>query len=356
MVRILLTILLAGVAMDEELRTVSLTLAPGEGNPRNSEGAFLHLKDGSILFVYTHFTGGAADEAAAHLAARVSKDGGKTWSPTDEKIPTPKGGQNVMSVSLLRLDPETVALIYLVKNSWSDCRPYMQVSKDEGKTWGEAVALITEPDYYVINNDRVVKLSSGRIILPLALHTRPDARRFVPRAQAVCLISDDGGTSWRKSKTVLEAPAASRSGLQEPLVVELKDKRLMMLARTDQGCQMRSHSTDNGETWSEMEKTDITSPLAPASVKRIPGSGHLLMLWNNTKGPKRTPLTVAVSKDEGKTWVGVQDIETDPDGWYCYTAIEFVKEQALLAYCAGNPKNRLGTTRIVLLDLSKTDR
>src|SRR5262245_16081764 len=45
-------------------------LPPGPGNPRNSEGAFIALKDGRVLFVYTHFTGGGSDHAAAHLAAR----------------------------------------------------------------------------------------------------------------------------------------------------------------------------------------------------------------------------------------------------------------------------------------------
>jgi hypothetical protein len=47
-------------------------LPPGPGNPRNSEGAFISLKDGTLLFVYTHFTGGGADNATAHLAARSS--------------------------------------------------------------------------------------------------------------------------------------------------------------------------------------------------------------------------------------------------------------------------------------------
>ena len=43
-------------------------LPPGPGNPRNSEGDFIELKDGRILFVYTHFTGSNDDNAAAHLA------------------------------------------------------------------------------------------------------------------------------------------------------------------------------------------------------------------------------------------------------------------------------------------------
>src|SRR5688572_26449108 len=63
-----------------------LELAPGQGNPRNSEGDFITLRDGRILFVYTHFTGGARDDARAHLASRVSADGGMTWSDKDEVV------------------------------------------------------------------------------------------------------------------------------------------------------------------------------------------------------------------------------------------------------------------------------
>jgi hypothetical protein len=72
----------------------------------------------------------------------------------------------------------------------------------------------------------------------------------------------------------------------------------------------------------------------------------LLLVWNDTSAKVRTPLTVAISNDEGKTWGHARNIETGADGWYCYTAIEFVGDRVMLAYCAGTPKNRLGTTRI----------
>ena len=52
-------------------KEVVLRLEPSEDNPRNSEGSFVTLKDGRILFVYTHFTGGRGDHAQAHLAGSV---------------------------------------------------------------------------------------------------------------------------------------------------------------------------------------------------------------------------------------------------------------------------------------------
>ena len=333
--------------------TVYLTLAPSPGNPRNSEGDFLTLNDGRILFVYTHFTGGGADHAAAHLASRVSADGGKTWSQKDEVVPATRGKQNTMSVSLLRLSPSKVALFYLVKHSWDDCRLYMQVSEDEAKTWGPPALCVPEPGYYVVNNDRVIRLANGRLVVPAAWHTKIEGKQFNPRATAVCFLSDDEGKTWRRGRGTVEPPAAGSSGLQEPLVVELKDGRLMMLSRTDLGSQYRCFSDDGGETWSAAGPTEIRSPLSPASVERIPSTGDLLMVWNDhakvdakLKG-KRTPLCAAVSRDEGKTWSAPKVIESDLEGWYCYTAIEFVGDRVLLGYCAGKGRAEgLNTTRV----------
>ena len=39
-------------------KDIVLRLGPSEGNPRNSEGDFIQLKNGKILFVYTFFTEG----------------------------------------------------------------------------------------------------------------------------------------------------------------------------------------------------------------------------------------------------------------------------------------------------------
>lgn len=57
---ILLFLLIGFHLLDEvsaqQVKTV-LQLNPGENNPRNSEGDFVRLKDGRIMFIYTHFTG-----------------------------------------------------------------------------------------------------------------------------------------------------------------------------------------------------------------------------------------------------------------------------------------------------------
>ncbi len=335
-----------------------LTIDPGPGNPRNSEGDLIELKDGRLCLIYTHFTGGADDDAAADLAMRTSSDRGKTW--TEDAIVVPRtGGMNVMSVSLLRLASGEIALFYLRKTSEEDCRPMMCLSTDEAKTWSEPKCCITdEVGYYVLNNDRAVQLQSGRLVLPVAWHQGPGK----PRDWAgviMCYLSDDNGNTWRRSKDTFKgfAPDGKRVTLQEPGVIELKDGRLMMFIRTDAGSQHVCHSADGGETWSKPEPSGLASPLSPASIERIPWTGELLCVWNDHSGlhpypkGKRTPLCMAISKDEGRTWSPSRIIEDNPDGWFCYTAVAFVDNRILLAYCAGD-KQVGGLNRLKVVALS----
>lgn len=318
-----------------------LVLSPSPENKRNSEGSFITLRDGKLLFIYTHYgSGGNGDHDSACLKGRISGDGGKTWSEKDQLILENEGAMNIMSVSLLRLRNGSIALFYLRKNSTEDCIPVMRLSANEGESWGPPVECITDrKGYFVLNNDRAIQLSGGRIILPVALHKVPGDPTWNNKAKLFCYYSDDNGQSWAAGNQVPDTTAIIT---QEPGVIEMKNGQLLMFIRASGGYQQFALSADRGVTWSHIGSLGVASPLSPASIKKIPSTGDWLMVWNNNDGSRpqtkgeRTPLTVAVSRDEGKTWPYITDIETDPDGWYCYTAIHFYKRHVLLGYCAGS--------------------
>ncbi len=304
--------------------------------PRNSEGAMVELGDGRILLVFSRFTGGSGDHDRAHLARTYSADGGRTWTEPDVLIKT-EGDMNVMSVSLVRLSSGELMLSYMRKNSTGDCRPLVRFSHDEGETWSRPVEVTERVCYHVVNNDRVVQLASGRLVMPAAVYCPAIGKHHVAPAQ--CFLSDDGGRSWQ----IGNGEARMKEGVdaEEPGVIELRDGRLMMFIRNELGYIYRSYSADGGETWSMPESTGIPCALrSPISCKRIPQTGDLLMVWNHRSADadnpaRRTPLTCAVSRDEGKTWEHVQDLESDPERGFCYTAILFRDDEVVLAYCAG---------------------
>jgi Neuraminidase (sialidase) len=337
----------------KSLPKVVLQLPPGNNNPRNSEGDFITLKNGRILFIYTHFTGSSDfDHAPAYLAGRYSDDGGKTWSNEDFTVLENEGGMNVMSVSLLRLQNGNIALFYLRKNTRNtDCIPMMRVSTDEAKTWNDPVACITDKKgYFVLHNNRVIQLKTGRLLFA------------VNSSKIYSYYSDDNGATWHCS---IEVPNPSGVTVAEPGVIELKDGTIMMIIRTTGDFQYLSYSKDQGQTWSPMVASNFHSPYSPASIARIPSTGDLLVMWNNNADSnpqtkdRRTPLTMAVSKDEGRSWSHITDIESDPNGCYCYTAIYFTKKDVLLAYCTGLGRWDLSNTNISLIrqkDLYKNKR
>lgn len=338
-------------------KTIALRLEPGENNPRNSEGDFIALKDGRILFVYSHyFAGRGGDHDPAYLAGRYSTDGGKTWTSEDVKIVDREGTMNVMSVSLLRLKTGEIALFYLRKNSETDCIPMVRFSYDEAKTWSEPRECITDKEgYFVLNNNRVIQLNNGRLLMAVNLYNIAEGSSL-PKGSLWSYYSDDNGKTWTSGEVV---PNPENFLTQEPGIVELKDGSILMIIRSNIGVQGISYSNDKGQTWSAVARSNIKSPVSPASIERIPSTGDLLLVWNNNGGDdpaikgKRTPLTVAISKDEGKTWQKIKNIEDDPNGWYCYIAIHFTDENVLLGHCAGNrPKGTgLAVTQITKLTL-----
>lgn len=338
--------------------TLALSLPHGASNPRNSEGSFVALADGRILFAYSRFYGEDGDDhGTADICARFSSDNGGSWSDTDTVLVKNEGGCNVMSVSLLRLQDGRIALFYIRKNGLHDCRLFLRTSKDEGLTWSAATCCIPAPGYFVTNNDRVIQLQSGRLVVPAGWHrclkadvAKDDYSGLDFRSNDIFFLSDDGGVTWRESKDWWALPVRSGSGLQEPGVVELKDGRLYAYARTDIGYHYEMISEDGGETWTPPQRSGFRAPCSPLSIKRLPATGDLLAVWNDHDprwgGPirnanpygGRTPLVTAISQDEGKTWTHHRRLETDPERGFCYTAIHALPDAVLLAYCCGVEK------------------
>lgn len=318
---------------NENLKKEYVLLLPaGNDNPRNSEGDFITLKDGRILFVYSHYTGESADDHAhAFLAGRYSSDGGETWTPEDVVIVEQEGIMNVMSVSLLRLQNGEIVLFYLKKNSDSDCIPMLRTSTDEAYSWSDPVRCITDRDgYFVLNNSRVVQLKDGRLLMPVSLHKSPGDSTFARIGRIWNYYSDDNGRSWKAGNEVANPESIVT---QEPGLVELSNGDILMYLRTMSGVQYFSYSKDKGETWSPAEPGNIKSPCSPASITRIPSKGDLLLVWNdNGADQQRTPFNIAYSEDEGKNWVNRQIIENKPDGSYCYPAIHYAGKEILISY------------------------
>ena len=292
---------------------------------RHSEGTTVELKDGRLLMVWQEFGKGQGDSDffPASLVAMTSADGGRTWAGR-RVLATPEADDvNVYAPNLLRLPDGSILLCFMryhsfakSQNKYPPASAFAWVSRDEAETF-RPLATIWRKQPVALCNSTLKRLSSGRILLPasrdLSAKGQPD------HWESGAYYSDDGGRTWAECDNWVDLP---ERGAMEPHVEELSDGRVLMVMRTQLGAVYKSISADGGKSWSKGESLGVEAPESCPELVRIPGSGHLLLVWNGSKfdpaSPahfgKRTPLSAAVSKDDGATWGKPRHIESDP-GW-----------------------------------------
>lgn len=302
---------------------------------RKSEGDVIELKDGRLLLVYMEFSGQGDDFAKTRLVAKESKDNGATWEESRVITETLAGDMNVYSPNLIRSRDDAILLIFMRQHDVGSRTCFVWKSKDEGKVF-EPFSEFVPKSAHSLCNATIKRLSSGRLILPTSLPEDGQSAATGPY-EVTTLHSDDDGKTWEASQTRIKLPMR---GAMEPHVEETGDGRILMVMRSQLGKLQFSESKDDGLTWSKTWASDLSSPESCPELTRIPKTGHLLLIWNNSYDAafrshfgKRSPLTAAVSKDFGKTWQIAGDIETDPARAFSNPGCRFTREgKAIINY------------------------
>lgn len=156
----------------------------------------------------------------------------------------------------------------------------------------------------------------GKVIL-LETHTH-----HPEMAGSYACYSDDEGKTWQVSAGFMmgyiQDGHLGHWSCEEPVMAELKDGRVLCFMRSTTGRILKSYSEDGGQHWMKVQPTDIAMSNSPCTLKRIPGTGDLLLVWNPMsadeirKGYRRGRLSIAISKDDGVTWENVKTLERIP--------------------------------------------
>jgi len=182
-----------------------------------------------------------------------------------------------------------------------------------------------------------ITLESGRILLPLY----SDGLNF-----SMVAISDDDGTIWRPS-----LPIVGRGPIQPALAVK-KNGDIVAFMRDSGDAPTRVHtsnSTDNGESWSASQKTDIPNE---ASVELCVLKDGKWVFVGNDINDGRYRLSLYISDDEGSTWKWKELIEYDAErkGSFSYPCMIQTKDGFLnisYSYSLGDGKK---TIKHVVID------
>lgn len=306
------------------------------------------------LWLFTHwgrnptdFNAGSRKEGNPFVILK-SKDGGRSWS---EEVPDPipwavDGYRSDGGVSVLKLISGTIVFIShrhgdAYGYSGSHGVPIVSISKDNGKSWSEARIMHEMEDAIYVMNQRLIQMSSGRLVLPISYRdpkvAHADYAEGAMPTVGRCYISDDEGVNWRLSEgTVVHN---TQRGVQEPCIAETGESKLVMIFRSGTGSHQICRSCDGGETWSKPESTSLKAACSPLTLTKLPDRRLILVynpgepLFTESYYP-RNPLAYALSNDEGRTWSEPVIIDAQPGQQLIYPSITLTPDGLLIIYCA----------------------
>jgi len=184
-------------------------------------------------------------------------------------------------------------------------------SRDGGRTWEERAPVWARSGGMWLQGGcgNLVRLESGRILCPLH---GAGGGNYTSVFQAWCFFSDDDGQNWSESANKVSLP---KRGAMEPCVAQLRDGSLVMAVRTQLGSIYLARSDDGGITWSDAWSSGLEVPEAPLAMSACTEADTLVLAYcagayepDHHHYGERTPLSVAASRDGGKTWRKVGDI------------------------------------------------
>jgi len=209
-----------------------------------------------------------------------------------------------------------VFLFFKVGADPTQWRTWFMESEDDGRSWSNPTSVNADSDRPVgpVKNKPIV-LSDGTWLAPNSVESKS-------RWDAYVDISTDNGQSWTSSEFVpIEHGHIQGKGVIQPALWESKGGKVHMLLRSTTGSIWRSDSSDGGRTWSAAYETDLPNNNSGIDIAKL-YDGTLALVYNpvgENWGP-RTPLSVALSMDNGNTWPHQTDIETG-EGEFSYPAV-----------------------------------
>ena len=266
---------------------------------------------------------------ANSIVYRISKDGGKSWTPIQTALAGASGANKVGFSDPSFVVDRTTGTIFLFSvksfdaglfqsqlgtdpNARNILHAHVVESHDNGQTWvnprtiTDQVTAGYEGQWFTrfASSGEGIQLRygahAGRLIQQYAV-----ANSGSTSLMAVSVYSDDHGATWKPG-------TPSEGSADENKVVELSDGRLLLNSRTQgtAGQRLEAISYDGGQTWGPFRHNwDLTDPRNNASIIRAypnarQGSARarVLLFSNADSSSARVNGTIRVSYDDGFTW------------------------------------------------------
>ena len=263
-----------------------------------------------LVCTYSRGSGHSIGEGARDAYARVSTDGGRTWSPEVKFAADPQTGEVMIGKGV---DNDGAALF------WVRCLGRARSHHDLYRTTDGAVfEKIAEPalDPFPMQITDVFKLPGGRL---MSLWFATNYRQGENTSSWGTLTSADNGRTWVQ-KTV-ESGLSKGELPTEQSAVYLGGGRILAVARTEDGgdstaSQFQLTSTDDGDTWTRV-RTNIRD--VQASTPSLVYDAERGLVYNYYYERGRGVLKRRVAC--------VEDVWNDPLAWPASEAVAVGNEE-----------------------------
>ncbi|MGD6748330.1 sialidase family protein [Streptomyces sp. BH106] len=295
---------------DPDVREALLpTLHPGDSHA----ACLLELDDGDLLCAW--FNGpDEGDRDTNVILARLPRAGDRWDTPVALSADPDRAEQN----PVLATGPDGAVHLFHPSDEPHDqktARLVTRVSHDGGRTWAAPRTAHDGPGLFVRNPP--LDPGDGSWLLP-AYRCRPEGEH------STVLISEDAGGTWKE----YDVPGSDH--LVQLSVVPRSDGSLLGLLRSRAADRIHATaSVDAGRTWTTPVRTELPNNNSAVQVIRL-RSGTFALVYNHAslergeyrwvgEGPGRrkkalrTPLTLALSDDEGRTWPWRRDLQVADD-------------------------------------------
>jgi predicted neuraminidase len=305
--------------------------------PETPGGRYKHpasiteLANGDLYLVYYGGEGEYTGDTKVFGARR--KKGETKWAQPTVIADTPWRSEG--NAVVWQAPDGLVWLWYLSRygDTWSTSRIKAKISRDGAMTWSDPMMIAFEEGMMIRSHPIV--LHDGNYLLPIYHETGHDTERVGADTTSLYLRYDPKAHTWTETNRI-----TSRIGNLQPAVVQLDDDHLISYSRRgggydgkEKGYLVRSESHDGGRTWAAGKDSQFPNPNAAADFIKLK-NGHLLLVYNDSM-TDRTPLTVAISTDNDKTYPYRRNIREGRNS-FAYPVARQLKDGRILILYTSN--------------------
>ena len=256
------------------------------------------LANGDLYIAYYGGAGEYSSGTAVYGSRR--KRGEPRWSMPVAIADTPFRGDGN---PVIWQAPDGVVWLFYVNlygDTWSEARVKAKISEDGAKTWSDSFMLTMEKG--TMARGKPIVLMDGDYLLPMYYETGNDRESTAADTASFFLRYNPESQTWTETNRI-----RSPNGNLQPQVVQLNENDLICFMRrgggfgpTTSGYILRAESHDGGHQWSDATDTEFKNPNSAVDVVKLKND-HIVLVYNDHMY-KRTPLSVAVSTDQGETF------------------------------------------------------